>query len=380
VRRISERTSVYVPNSRVQLGHRFDPPSPALGIPKSEGAMTVPIGIFRRHNVYWFRLTVNGRKIRRPGGATLEEAVAARERAAAELGAASKPPSATPATTVRRLADAYLDHLRLTAKPQSIRSADYALRKVNASLGSVLARKLTAGAVDRFVAARLREVGKAEVNKELRLLRAALRFAVDRGKLETVPVRVKMLKTPRRAPTILAPEEVGRLLSSAGSLRPLLMVAAYTGLRSGELCALRRRDVDLRRGEIRVSARDGWSPKSHRDRTVPLHPALREMLQRIPVSDPDAPLFTSPRGCAWEPTGLSKAVRRVFDAAGLYRPEEKPGLHQLRRTFLSVLLHNGADVETARDLAGHSSIIVTQAYISSTSAVKRRAVEAVRFQ
>jgi integrase len=206
--------------------------------------MTVPIGIFRRHKVYWFRLIVNGRKIRRPGGATPEEAVAARERAAAELGAAPKPPPGAPATTVRRLADAYLDHLRVTAKPQSVRSADYALRKINARLGSVLARKLTAGVVDRFVAARLREVGKAEVNKELRLLRAALRFAVDRGMLDTIPVRVKMLKTPRKTPTILAPEEVGRLLSAAGSLRPLLMVAAYTGLRSGELCALRHRDVD----------------------------------------------------------------------------------------------------------------------------------------
>jgi len=363
VRRIRERTSVYVPNSQAQLGHRLSPPSRALGIPKSGDAMRLPVGVFRRHNVYWFRLTVNGRKVRRPGGATPEAAVAARERAAAELGAARKAAPASPATTVRHLADAYLDHLRPSA-----------------TIGSVLARKLTAGAVDRFVAARLREVGKAEVNKELRLLRAALRFAVDRGKLETVPVRVKMLKTPRRAPTILAPEEVGHLVSVAGSLRPLLMVAAYTGLRSGELCALRRRDVDLRRGEIRVSARDGWSPKSHRDRTVPLHPALREILQNLPVSDLDAPLFTSPRGCAWEPTSLSKAVRRVFKAAGLYRPDEKPGLHQLRRTFLSVLLHNGADVETARDLAGHSSIIVTQAYISSTSAVKRRAVEAVRFQ
>ena len=55
--------------------------------------------------------------------------------------------------------------------------------------------------------------------------------------------------------------------------------------------------------------------------------------------------------------------------------EDKSGL-QLRRTFISAVLHNGGDVETARDLAGHSSIVVTQAYVASTNEIKRRAVEA----
>ena len=51
----------------------------------------------------------------------------------------------------------------------------------------------------------------------------------------------------------------------------------------------------------------------------------------------------------------------------------------LRRTFLSTLLHTGTDIETARELAGHSSVIVTQAYLSSTDRVKRRAVEGLAF-
>jgi len=51
----------------------------------------------------------------------------------------------------------------------------------------------------------------------------------------------------------------------------------------------------------------------------------------------------------------------------------------LRRTFLSTLLHTGTDIETARELAGHSSVIVTQAYLSSTDRVKRRAVEGLSF-
>jgi len=72
-------------------------------------------------------------------------------------------------------------------------------------------------------------------------------------------------------------------------------------------------------------------------------------------------------------------VTESIDACGPHSREDKSGLHQLRRTFISAVLHNGGDVETARDLAGHSSIVVTQAYVASTNEIKRRAVEALDY-
>jgi integrase len=87
------------------------------------------------------------------------------------------------------------------------------------------------------------------------------------------------------------------------------------------------------------------------------------------------PVLAGRRGRGWKPTYLSRAVRHVFEA----RREDKSGLHQLRRTFISAVLHNGGDVETARDLAGHSSIVVTQAYVASTNEIKRRAFESLEY-
>jgi integrase len=116
---------------------------------------------------------------------------------------------------------------------------------------------------------------------------------------------------------------------------------------------------------------------------VPLHPFAVAELRALraeaeDASDVDA-IFRNARGKAWKPTHLRRAVRRAYKVAKLYRKEDKPGLHMLRRTFLSTLLHSGTDIETARELAGHSSVIVTQAYLSSTDRVKRRAVEGLAF-
>jgi len=286
--------------------------------------------------------------------------------------------------TVAELADRYLQNLRVTAKPSAVATAESALRHIRRHLGEREGCSLTSADLTAYQAARLEHVGRAAVNKETRYLRATLRLAVEHELLDKVPLRFALLRTPRKPPTILSGDQVRALLAhAAGPMKVLLTVAALAGLRNGELAALRWRDIDLDQGVLRVAARDGWSPKSHRDRAVPLHPKAVEGLkahrERTFTGNLDAPVFTGRRGRGWQPTHLSRAVRHVFEAAGLHRREDKSGLHQLRRTFISAVLHNGGDVETARDLAGHSSIVVTQAYVASTNEIKRRAVEALDY-
>jgi integrase/recombinase XerC len=339
--------------------------------------MELPRGIRRRGGVLWVDVRVNGQRVRRPAGKTLAEA----ERLRAEIlaGKGSDPKG----STFEDLAEKYLAKLRITGKAASVVTAESVIRRLKHHFGDQPPQSLTADDLRIYQAARLAKVSREAINKEARYLRCILRLAVDEGLLEKVPFKFTMLRTPRKSPTILTPEETRRLLAAAGEIRPLLLAAAYTGLRNGELCALRWRDVDLVEGVLHVAARDGWSPKSHRDRHVPLHPvvvgelnALRARAARDAAGDA---VFRNCRDKAWNPTHLSRAVRRAYKMAKLYRKEDKPGLHMLRRTFLSTLLHSGTDIETARELAGHSSVIVTQAYLSSTDRVKRRAVEGLAF-
>jgi integrase/recombinase XerC len=339
--------------------------------------MELPRGIRRRGGVLWVDVRVNGQRVRRPAGKTLAEA----ERLRAQIleGKESDPTG----PTFEDLTEKYLAKLRVTAKAASVVTAESVIRRLKRHFGARDPRSLTAEDIRIYQAARIATVSRAAVNKEARYLRSILRLAVEEGLLEKVPFKFTMLRTPRKSPTILTPEETRRLLEVVGSLGPLLLVAAYTGLRNGELCALRWRDVDLVDGVLHVAARDGWSPKSHRDRHVPLHPAavreLEALRARSKTEAADGNIFKNARGKSWKPTHLSRAVRRAYQDAKLYRKEDKPGLHMLRRTFLSTLLHTGTDIETARELAGHSSVIVTQAYLSSTDRVKRRAVEGLPF-
>lgn len=339
--------------------------------------MELPRGIRRRGGVLWVDVRVNGQRVRRPAGKTLAEA----ERLRAEIlaGKGSDPMG----STFEDLAEKYLAKLRITGKAASVVTAESVIRRLKRHFGAKAPQAISAEDLRIYQAARIAEVSRAAVNKEARYLRSILRFAVEEGLLEKVPFKFTMLRTPRKSPTILTAEEAGRLLEGAASLRPLLLVAAYTGLRNGELCALRWRDVDLVEGVLHVAARDGWSPKSHRDRHVPLHPAAVRALKALRVelaeAAEEAAIFRNTRGNAWKPIHLSRAVRGAYKNAKLYRKEDKPGLHMLRRTFLSALLHAGTDIETARELAGHSSVLVTQAYLSSTDRVKRRAVAGLTF-
>nr|WP_269091266.1 tyrosine-type recombinase/integrase [Actinopolymorpha cephalotaxi] len=99
--------------------------------------------------------------------------------------------------------------------------------------------------------------------------------------------------------------EVGRLAGAAGRYGTLVRTLAYTGLRWGELIALRVRDVDLarRRLDVRRAFADlagklvEGTPKSHQSRTVPLPPSLCEKLVVVlDGRDRDALVFTSPKG------------------------------------------------------------------------------------
>jgi integrase len=167
-------------------------------------------------------------------------------------------------------------------------------------------------------------------------------------------------------------------------------MAAYSGLRAGELAALRVRDIDMLHGEVQVRrtvrrARGGeWlftAPKSVKSvRNVPLpgflRAELREWLRAHPAGDhPDAPLWPGSRN-----TGKGGAVdwSRRFDIGNFVKRYMRPLLrsgallsagipaalrfHDLRHTYASIMAAVGGEV-SVYDISkwlGHSSISVTE--------------------
>ncbi|HAT1242517.1 TPA: site-specific integrase [Corynebacterium striatum] len=148
------------------------------------------------------------------------------------------------------------------------------------------------------------------------------------------------------------------------TLAAMVQVAAETGLRAGELCGLRVRNVNFLRGEVHVveqiSQRTGeFAPlktESSR-RVVPVGPAtvevLEEQLRRVPRG-PDETVFCTKAGKALSSSSVSSQFRKLARAAGV-----DTTFHGLRHFYASVLIESGASVVMVQRALGHASASMT---------------------
>jgi site-specific recombinase XerD len=192
---------------------------------------------------------------------------------------------------------------------------------------------------------------------------AALRFFLFKT-LQRPYVRIDLPYPKRcdRLPTVLSPQEVGRLLDSAGSRFhfAMLMTLYSTGMRRAELCRLKVTDVDSERMVVHV--RQG---KGRRDREIPLSPKLLETLREYwRWMKPKTYLFPSPiKKCADKPL-TSKAVWfAVHEAAKRAGLKKTVSPHTLRHSWATHLLENGTDLRTIQSLLGHADLETTAIYL-----------------
>lgn len=169
-------------------------------------------------------------------------------------------------------------------------------------------------------------------------------------------------------------EQVARAADDARDAE-LIRVAAYTGLRRGELMALRWRDVDFLGHKLFVrralsGSVEASSPKSRRVREVPLPDqaaaALDRLSKRSEFTGPDEYVFTNRLGRRLDPTALRRRFERARDAAGL------PPLrfHDLRHTYGSLLVAGGVDLVSVKMAMGRSRITTTERYLHARPATE----------
>ncbi|MGC8489063.1 MAG: tyrosine-type recombinase/integrase [Clostridia bacterium] len=148
----------------------------------------------------------------------------------------------------------------------------------------------------------------------------------------------------------------------AVSRRPYRDVAIFrlylsAGLRLSELLRLTRGDVDWEGHRIHVLGKGGkW-------RWVPLSEAAeRDLLRYLDTRSDDAgPLFITPQGRPFTPSGMQKLFQRLAQRTG----HAAPGIsvRNLRHTALSALLHEGLDLVSIQAIAGHDMLTTTEGYL-----------------
>ena len=154
--------------------------------------------------------------------------------------------------------------------------------------------------------------------------------------------------------------------------KALIMIAAYCGLRWGEVSELRRKDIDLKAMTIRVERAVVWrkgvpevgTPKSYAGiRTVSLPPNVRAQLERhleeFGQPGPDGLLFPNATGTGHlHVNTLSKTFWHAREKAG--RPDLR--IHDLRHTYGTLTAQAGASLKESMELMGHSSVQAALVY------------------
>jgi integrase len=199
------------------------------------------------------------------------------------------------------------------------------------------------------------------------LLRSILATAVIDGLLPANPCHVRGAGSSRRVHKIrpASLEELEALVAAMPErYRVMTLLAAWCGLRFGELVELRRGDVDLRNGVLKVRRgvvrADGQvivgTPKSEagiRDVNIPPHllPALREHVKSNITGGRDGLLFPARSGGHLAPSALYRVFYPAREAAG--RPDLR--WHDLRHTGAVLAASTGATLAELMSRLGHST-------------------------
>jgi integrase len=232
--------------------------------------------------------------------------------------------------------------------------------------GTTKLADVTHGAVQAWVSDLARAAAPATVRKVHRVLALVLTSAVKDGRLVRNPAAgVNLPRVVDGEQRHLTHEQVDALAALCGPYRLTVLFLAYTGVRWGEMAALRVGRLDLlrRRAEIKesvtlVRGRQTWgTPKGHERRSVPIPRFLvDELAAHVAGTARDALVFPGEKGGALRAQVFQRAT---FDAAveAIGASEMHP--HELRHTAASLAIASGADVKVVQQMLGHKSATMT---------------------
>lgn len=279
---------------------------------------------------------------------------------------------------------------------------------IKPSIGSIELDELTPDTVQAWVNDLAKDFAPVTVRKALVLLRSAMTQAVERDRLTKNPTRtVKSPKLESHKPNALDERgraKVARFIAIDPSTRPNIGfgLALYMGLREGEICGLRWRDIDLERGSLNIEQTIGhegsrWyvkEPKTGGSRRMlfipnvliaPLRERMSQVLEEAIAAGlsrdalPELFVVGSVDGTFMQPHYLSSRWRKAADALELVGTQGKrPTFHDLRHTFATSAIAHGVDVKTVSSMMGHANAAMTMnTYADADPDAKKRGAEAV---
>ena len=212
-------------------------------------------------------------------------------------------------------------------------------------------------------------LSNTSVNRKMASLKAFYKFLLKTKQLEASPLlKHKALKSQKILQIPFSEKEVVDVLdvmnntSGFEGIRNKLIIDLFytTGMRRAELIGLKIVNLDLAGGTIKVLG------KRNKERILPILPIIKEQFflfleerdRLISIVDCDY-LFLTKKGLKLNESFVYRLINSYFSGVS---EKVKKSPHILRHTFATHLLNNGADLNSLKELLGHSSLASTQIY------------------
>lgn len=218
-------------------------------------------------------------------------------------------------------------------------------------------------------------ISNRSINRKVSSLKAYYKFLLKIGKIEVSPLaKHKALKTSKKIEVPFSEEEMESVLQQIsfnddfeGVRDKLIIELLYTtGIRRAELINLKMLNVDLSSNTLKVLG------KRNKERVLPLLSSTCDLLVEYfdyrkdiqKISDKDY-VFILKSGNKIYETFVYRIINRYFRKVS---SKVKKSPHILRHTFATHLLNKGADLNSVKELLGHSSLASTQIYTHNSIA------------
>jgi integrase/recombinase XerC len=218
-------------------------------------------------------------------------------------------------------------------------------------------------------------ISNVSVNRKMASLKAFYKFLLKTKQIEVNPMlKHKALKTPKIIQIPFSEKELSDLMNQVDSpvgfeeIRDKLIVDMFytTGMRRAELIHLMIYNVDLTSNVIKVLG------KRNKERIIPILPIVADQFRSYlderdsveNIADADY-FFISKKGLKMSESFVYRLINSYFSRVS---EKVKKSPHVLRHTFATHLLNNGADLNSVKELLGHSSLASTQVYTHNSLA------------
>ena len=215
------------------------------------------------------------------------------------------------------------------------------------------------------------DITNRTVNRKISSLKTFYKFLLKSKQINEDPlIKHKALKVGKRVQVPFSQDELKEVIESLStetdfkSLRNRFIVELFysTGMRRSELINLTLSDVDFEKQTIKVLG------KRNKERFIPLLKSVQQtfkiyLIERNKIAASVSNLFITEKGKKIYGTLVYRIINSYFSAVS---SKVKKSPHVIRHSFATHLLNEGADLNSVKELLGHSSLASTQVYVNSS--------------